>query len=81
MLTSGNKVFCAGLDITEMYQPSQERLETFWGSLQDLWLASYGCKLPMTAAITGHRFHFMSIYYNCRLICTTFNWLGPITIG
>ena len=55
VLTSGNKVFCAGLDITEMYQPNQERLETFWGSLQDLWLATYGCKLPMTAAITGHR--------------------------
>jgi len=54
VLTSGNKVFCAGLDITEMYQPNQERLETFWGSLQDLWLATYGCKLPMTAAITGH---------------------------
>ena len=27
VLTSGNKVFCAGLDITEMYQPNQKSLE------------------------------------------------------
>ena len=34
MLTSGNSVFCAGLDITEMYQPDPARLAVFWGSLQ-----------------------------------------------
>ena len=67
MLTSGNKVFCAGLDITEMYQPNQERLETFWGSLQDLWLATYGCKLPMTAAITGHRFNMHIVVFVTKL--------------
>jgi len=54
VLTSGCGVFCAGLDITEMYQPDPARLGVFWGSLQDLWIASYGCKIPMTAAINGH---------------------------
>jgi len=54
VLTSGNSVFCAGLDITEMYQPDPARLAVFWGSLQDLWIAMYGCRLPVTAAITGH---------------------------
>ena len=34
VLTSGNAVFCAGLDITEMYQPDPARLALFWGSLQ-----------------------------------------------
>jgi 3,2-trans-enoyl-CoA isomerase len=54
VLTSGCKVFCAGLDITEMYQPEPARLRLFWGGLQQLWLALYGCRLPVTAAITGH---------------------------
>lgn len=55
VLTSGCKVFCAGLDITEMYQPDPARLQVFWSSLQQLWITTYGCKLPLTAAINGHR--------------------------
>lgn len=47
-------IFCAGLDITEMYQPEKAKLEVFWGSLQDLWITLYGYKLPTAAAITGH---------------------------
>jgi len=47
-------IFCAGLDITEMYKPDKARLELFWGSLQDLWITLYGYKLPSVAAITGH---------------------------
>jgi len=54
VLTSGCSVFCAGLDITEMYQPDITRLKLFWGSLQDLWISIYGCKVPMVAAINGH---------------------------
>jgi len=47
-------IFCAGLDITEMYQPEKAKLQVFWGSLQDLWITLYGYKLPTAAAITGH---------------------------
>ena len=47
-------VFCAGLEITEMYQPEQAKLEVFWGSLQDLWIELYSCKIPTAAAVTGH---------------------------
>lgn len=47
-------VFCAGLDITEMYQPDPAKLEVFWGSLQDLWIELYSCKVPTAAAIIGH---------------------------
>jgi len=47
-------VFCAGLEITEMYQPEQAKLEVFWGSLQDLWIELYSCKVPTGAAIIGH---------------------------
>jgi len=54
LATSLPTIFCAGLDITEMYQPDRQRLERFWGSLQDLWLTLYGFKLPVAAAITGH---------------------------
>jgi len=47
-------VFCAGLEITEMYNPDINNLKTFWGSLQNLWIELYSCKLPTAAAITGH---------------------------
>jgi len=47
-------IFCAGLEITEMYKPDQDRLRLFWGALQDLFLALYGCKVPTVAAINGH---------------------------
>jgi len=55
ILSSGlPTIFCAGLDITEMYNPEKARLEVFWGGLQDLWITLYGYKLPTVAAITGH---------------------------
>jgi len=47
-------VFCAGLEITEMYKPEQKKLEVFWGSLQDLWIELYSCKVPTAAAVIGH---------------------------
>merc|ERR1740137_89024 len=30
------------------------KLRVFWGSLQDLWIALYSCKIPTAAAIIGH---------------------------
>jgi len=54
LTSSMSSVFCAGLEITEMYQPDPVRLREFWSSLQDLWIQMYSYKLPSAAAITGH---------------------------
>jgi len=55
ILTSSNKsIFCAGLDLKEMYKPDETRLREFWSTLQELWLRMYGCKIPSAAAINGH---------------------------
>ncbi|XP_050537579.1 enoyl-CoA delta isomerase 1, mitochondrial-like isoform X2 [Daktulosphaira vitifoliae] len=55
ILTSGlQKVFSAGLDITEFYQPDLSRLAQFWTTLQDTWLALYLAPFPTTAVINGH---------------------------
>ncbi|XP_067948537.1 enoyl-CoA delta isomerase 1, mitochondrial-like isoform X1 [Watersipora subatra] len=48
------KIFSAGLEITEMYQPDEARLREFWRSLQDVWLKLYGSPMVTMAAITGH---------------------------
>lgn len=48
------KIFSAGLDILEMYQPDVERLKLFWRSLQDMWLQLYTSPLATIAAINGH---------------------------
>ena len=56
VLTSSlTKVFCAGLDIMEMYQPERKKAEVFWSTFQDLWISLYGCKIPTVAAINGQR--------------------------
>lgn len=34
LTSSSNSVFSAGLDIMEMYKPSEERLKSFWSTLQ-----------------------------------------------
>jgi len=47
-------IFCAGLEITEMYKPDEERLRKFWSSLQEVFLTLYSCKVPTVAAINGH---------------------------
>jgi len=54
LTSSMSSVFCAGLEITEMYQPDPVRLREFWSSLQDVWIQMYSYKLPSAAAITGH---------------------------
>lgn len=55
ILTSGlQKVFCAGLDITEFYNPNPDRLAKFWTTLQDTWLSLYMASFPTVAVINGH---------------------------
>lgn len=49
-----NSVFSAGLDITELYKPDEDRLKKFWGTLQDVWIKLYGSSYPTVACITGH---------------------------
>eukprot|EP01137_Pigoraptor_chileana_P004590 Opistho-2@46431 len=46
-------IFSAGLDIMEMYKPKPDRLDKFWRSLQDAWIALYGTRLATVAAIEG----------------------------
>jgi 3,2-trans-enoyl-CoA isomerase len=47
-------IFCAGLDIMEMYEPDEARLNQFWTTLQEVWIALYGSRLPVVAAVEGH---------------------------
>ncbi|XP_035225951.1 enoyl-CoA delta isomerase 1, mitochondrial-like isoform X1 [Stegodyphus dumicola] len=47
-------VFSAGLDITEMYKPNNERLRNFWISLQNMWKTLYLTPLVTIAAVNGH---------------------------
>uniref|UniRef100_A0A1B6D044 Uncharacterized protein n=1 Tax=Clastoptera arizonana TaxID=38151 RepID=A0A1B6D044_9HEMI len=55
ILTSESpSVFCAGLDILEMYKPDKDRVCKFWTTLQDTWLKLYLSPYPTVAAINGH---------------------------
>lgn len=47
-------VFCAGLDILEMYKPDPERVRKFWTTLQDAWILLYSVSYPTVAVINGH---------------------------
>lgn len=51
LLQSSNTVFSAGLDFLEMYQPKEERLKSFWTTLQSTWMTLYASKIPTAAAI------------------------------
>jgi Delta3-Delta2-enoyl-CoA isomerase len=51
ILQSSTPVFCAGLDLNELYQP--RRLEEFWTSFQQLYLDLFGTRLATIAAISG----------------------------
>lgn len=48
------KIFSAGLDILEMYQPNTDRLRQFWTQVQQLWINLYGSQVATVAAINGH---------------------------
>ncbi|GLV39456.1 uncharacterized protein CBL_13335 [Carabus blaptoides fortunei] len=54
LTSSSSSVFSAGLDIMEMYKPTEDRLAKFWTALQDTWLELYGSLYPTVAAINGH---------------------------
>ncbi|OQR92980.1 3,2-trans-enoyl-CoA isomerase, mitochondrial precursor [Achlya hypogyna] len=55
ILSSTNpKIFSAGLDITEMYQPKTKRLREFWRAFQNTYLRLYTTPLATVAAIEGH---------------------------
>ena len=47
-------ILSAGLDFTELYKPNEQRLKTFWNSLQQVYLDLYGSRLAFVAAIEGH---------------------------
>jgi len=48
------KIFSAGLDILELYQPERGRLAEFWRALQNFWMKLYASPLAPAAAINGH---------------------------
>ncbi|KAG8195375.1 hypothetical protein JTE90_001392 [Oedothorax gibbosus] len=52
--SSSPTVFSAGLDITEMYNPKEERLVKFWKALQTMWKTLYLTPLVTIAAVNGH---------------------------
>lgn len=54
LASSSPTVFSAGLDIMEMYKPDIKRAETFWTTLQEVWMKLFGSKFPTAAAINGH---------------------------
>ncbi|EPY19792.1 3,2-trans-enoyl-CoA isomerase, mitochondrial [Strigomonas culicis] len=47
-------VFSAGLDLSEVHNPQQQRLTLFWQSFQELWLILNSFPKPLVAAITGN---------------------------
>jgi len=59
IITSAHKVFSAGLDLTELYNPTgdknrEERLRLFWSAFQEVNLRLYRTPLITMAAINGH---------------------------
>lgn len=48
-------IFSAGLDITEMFGRSEERLGEFWRAVQQLWILLYGSRLVTVAAVNVSR--------------------------
>jgi 3,2-trans-enoyl-CoA isomerase len=52
--TKNKKIFCAGLELAELYKKDEAYLGKFWWTLQEMWLRLYSCPLPVVAACTGH---------------------------
>ena len=52
--SSSPKIFCAGLELSELYQPKPDRLVLFWNAFQQLYLDLYGSRLSTIAAMGGH---------------------------
>lgn len=53
IVTSKLPIFCAGLDIMEMFQPKPDRLREFWISFQEMKLNLYSSPMVLIAAING----------------------------
>ena len=55
ILSSSNPaILSAGLDLTELYNPNQDRLPQFWNSFQQVFLDIYGSRCAIVSAIEGH---------------------------
>jgi len=52
-------VFCAGLDIKELYKPNPDRLTKFWTTLQDTWLSLYTTSFPTVSVINVKQLFFI----------------------
>jgi Delta3-Delta2-enoyl-CoA isomerase len=53
ILSSACRVFCAGLDLKELYQASPESLYRFWQNFQDTLFSVYESNKPVVAEIAG----------------------------
>ncbi|KAJ9472451.1 Fatty acid oxidation complex subunit alpha [Diplonema papillatum] len=53
VLTSGTKVFSAGLDIMEFVEPTEESLREYWALVQKCFLTLYRTPLATVAAVNG----------------------------
>ncbi|MBN1643944.1 MAG: enoyl-CoA hydratase/isomerase family protein [Dehalococcoidales bacterium] len=55
IITGGNKVFCAGMDIAEMQSLKKEDTFTFWNSGYNLVFEKiYNFRVPTIAAVSGY---------------------------
>ena len=54
IITAQGSIFCAGLDLLELYDYDVEELERFWGAFHNLLHDLAGFTKPMVAAINGH---------------------------
>lgn len=53
ILSSSCRVFCAGLDLKELYQSTPEKLFNFWQHFQDTLFSVYSCKKTVVAEMAG----------------------------
>lgn len=60
-------MFSAGLDIMEMYKPDLKRAETFWTTLQEVWIKLFGSTF-ITAAAINVGFKFIYTFYRLILL-------------
>lgn len=76
LTSSSSKVFCAGLDILEMVNPSEDRLRSVWRNLQDTWAKLYGTSFPTVALINGHAPAggcLLALTCEYRIMCSNFS--------
>ncbi|MCP1726644.1 enoyl-CoA hydratase/carnithine racemase [Natronospira proteinivora] len=54
VLSGGEKMFSAGLDVPMLLRLSRDEITTFWGDFFGLMRRLAECPVPVSAAITGH---------------------------